>query len=103
MFYNYRLNHTYTVQHSGVGPLIVVVTWWDWPAIPTLLPKLINDLDLKVTGPFKPSEQSSAGGEEASPPEEEEAPPVYYGNEVEVSGACDNERREGWAGKGTWK
>jgi hypothetical protein len=41
-------NHTYTIQATGRGPLIVVLTYIDWPAWPSLVKPLVNDLDLVV-------------------------------------------------------
>mmetsp|Transcript_26802 Transcript_26802/g.72380 ORF Transcript_26802/g.72380 Transcript_26802/m.72380 type:complete len:1245 (+) Transcript_26802:101-3835(+) len=43
--------HVYTIQATGLGPLIVTMVYMDYPANPNVRPLLVNDLDLKVIGP----------------------------------------------------
>jgi len=43
--------HQYKIQVTGTGPFIVTLVYMDYPANPNVRPLLVNDLDLKVTGP----------------------------------------------------
>eukprot|EP00798_Chlamydomonas_sp_ICE-L_P023190 gene23190-30402_t len=40
----------YEVFTTGLGPLIVVLTWYDPPGHPAAMHSIVNDLDLKVEG-----------------------------------------------------
>ncbi|GAB3826230.1 hypothetical protein GCM10028895_36820 [Pontibacter rugosus] len=73
--------HTLAIQASGAGPLKITISWTDPKATPVAVganalnsrtPKLINDLDVRVTGngkdhlpwtlnPAKPAEAAKAG------------------------------------------
>jgi hypothetical protein len=48
VFNDTSVNHTYTVTATGQGPLIVVLSYVDWPGFPSSQRALVNDLNLVV-------------------------------------------------------
>ena len=41
-------SHSYCLQASGGGPLVVTLVWYDYPSAPNAALLLVNDLDLSV-------------------------------------------------------
>lgn len=59
-------SHSYSVTATGDGPLVVTLVWADWPGYPGAVKSLINDLDLRVTGPKPGSVNASDAANLAS-------------------------------------
>ena len=69
-------NYSYNVTNSTI-PLRITLVWTDYKGSPLVIPQLVNDLDLVVTGPF--GSYLGNGGDSANNVEQVELPAPSVG------------------------